>query len=110
MCHLLAVCFGLVGLDFTFCRLEIGYHFKETWLWVGTVSDYRAKKWAQSLMELEDKSSTFLGGIKKKKWCAIEYPSPKKIVEIDSNGSVHMRVCVSLQGFLCASQFCWHAI
>lgn len=61
MCELL-VCFELVRLDFTFCRLEIGYPFKETQLWVGTVSGYRAEEWAQSLMELEDKSSSSHGG------------------------------------------------
>lgn len=74
MCELL-VCFGLVRLDFTFRRLEIGYHFKETELWVGTVSGYRAEKSAQGLMELEDKSSSTLGGIKK---CVLSNTLPQK--------------------------------
>lgn len=65
MCWLLAVCFGFVRLDFTFCRLEIGYHFKETGLWVWAVSAYTAKKWARGLMDLGDKSFSSLVGIKK---------------------------------------------
>lgn len=89
---MLAACFGFVRLDFTFCRLENGYHFKETQLWVGTVSGYRAKKWAQGLMELGDKSFSFLGGIKKMTCYQISFP--KNTAEIESNVSMHMRVCM----------------
>lgn len=76
MYQLLAVCFGFVGLDFTFCWLGTGCHFKETRLWVEAVSGYRAKKLAQGLIGLGEKKFLFSG--RDKKLFAIKYLSPKR--------------------------------